>query len=146
MTMHAVNLLLSKLPHEACLAHQLPGIVKNLLSVAVLCNTGHEDFFFTKLVAKSLSTVKPSCKGGKTPRIVFGKSRLLTTAGLLSLPSTMSDELSSPLLPLLLDNLPTAYLSQPWPTASMYFQNGSINELLLHVSQLPCQVHAHQGY
>jgi hypothetical protein len=44
-TTHAVNLLLSNLPPKACLAHQLPGLVNNLLSVAVLCNQGCKIFF-----------------------------------------------------------------------------------------------------
>jgi hypothetical protein len=44
MTTHAVNLLLSKLPPEACLAHQLPGLINNLLSVAILCNAGCKVF------------------------------------------------------------------------------------------------------
>jgi hypothetical protein len=45
MTTHAINLLLRKLPPEARLAHQLPGLVNNLLSVAVLCDAGCEVFF-----------------------------------------------------------------------------------------------------
>jgi hypothetical protein len=39
-TTHAVNLLLSKLPPNARMAHSLPGLTNNLLSVAVLCNAG----------------------------------------------------------------------------------------------------------
>jgi len=42
---HAVNLLLTKLPDDARLTHQLPGLVNNLLSVAVLCDAGCEVFF-----------------------------------------------------------------------------------------------------
>jgi hypothetical protein len=45
MTMLAVNLMLSKLPSEAQLAHQLFDLVNNLLSVAVLCNAGCKVFF-----------------------------------------------------------------------------------------------------
>jgi hypothetical protein len=44
-TMHAINLLLSKLPPEARLAHQLPGLVNNLLSIAILCNKSCKVFF-----------------------------------------------------------------------------------------------------
>ncbi len=44
-TTHAVGLLLSNLPPEACLNHQLPGLVNNLLSVAILCNAGCKVFF-----------------------------------------------------------------------------------------------------
>jgi hypothetical protein len=44
-TTHAVDLLLSNLPPKARLAHQLPSLVNNILSVAVLCNTGCKVFF-----------------------------------------------------------------------------------------------------
>jgi hypothetical protein len=43
--MHAIDLMLSKLPPEACLSHQLPGLVNNLLSLAILCNAGCKVFF-----------------------------------------------------------------------------------------------------
>jgi hypothetical protein len=42
---HAVDILLSNLPPEACLVYQLPGLVNNLLSIAILCYTGCEVFF-----------------------------------------------------------------------------------------------------
>ncbi len=42
---HTVNLLLNKLPTDARLAHRLPGLVNNLLLVAVLCDAGCEVFF-----------------------------------------------------------------------------------------------------
>jgi hypothetical protein len=42
---HAVNLLLTKLPDDARLAHRLPGLIKNLLSGAVLYNAGCKVFF-----------------------------------------------------------------------------------------------------
>jgi hypothetical protein len=45
-TTHAVDLLLSKLPPEARLAHQLPGLVKNLVSIAILCNVDCNIFFY----------------------------------------------------------------------------------------------------
>jgi hypothetical protein len=44
-TTHAVNCLLSKLPPNAPMVHSLPGLTNNLLSVAVLCDTGCEVFF-----------------------------------------------------------------------------------------------------
>jgi hypothetical protein len=44
-TTHAVNLLLIKLPPEARLAHQLPGLVNYPLSIAVLCDAGCKVFF-----------------------------------------------------------------------------------------------------
>jgi hypothetical protein len=44
-TMHTVNLLLSKLPPEAPLAHRLPSLFNDLLSIAVLCNAGCKVFF-----------------------------------------------------------------------------------------------------
>ena len=42
---HAVDLLLTKLPADAHLTHQLPGLINNVFSVAVLCNTRCEVFF-----------------------------------------------------------------------------------------------------
>jgi hypothetical protein len=45
MTTQAVNLLLSKLPPEACLTHQLYGLINNLLSITVLCNVSCKVFF-----------------------------------------------------------------------------------------------------
>jgi hypothetical protein len=44
-TTHTVDLLLRKLPPDARMAHSLPGLTNNLLSVAVLCNAGCEVFF-----------------------------------------------------------------------------------------------------
>jgi hypothetical protein len=44
-TTHAIDVLLSNLPPKACLAHQLPSLVSNLLSVAILCNAGCKVFF-----------------------------------------------------------------------------------------------------
>jgi hypothetical protein len=44
-TTHAINLLPSKLLPEARLAHQLPGLVNNLLSIAILCDAGCKAFF-----------------------------------------------------------------------------------------------------
>jgi hypothetical protein len=41
----AVNLLLTKLPAEVRLAHRLPGLVNNLLLVAVLCDASCNVFF-----------------------------------------------------------------------------------------------------
>jgi hypothetical protein len=46
-TTHAVDLLLSKLPTNARMAHSLPGLTNNLLSVAVLCNASCKVFFNT---------------------------------------------------------------------------------------------------
>jgi hypothetical protein len=46
-TTHAVDLLLSKLPPNSRMAHSLPGLTNNLLSIAVLCNAGCEVFFNT---------------------------------------------------------------------------------------------------
>jgi hypothetical protein len=44
-TIHAVNLLLSKLPPNARMSHSFPSLTNNLLSVAVLCDAGCEVFF-----------------------------------------------------------------------------------------------------
>ncbi len=43
--MHSVDLLLQKLPPNTRMAHSLPGLTNNLLSVAVLCNAGCEVLF-----------------------------------------------------------------------------------------------------
>ena len=42
---HTVDLLLGSLPPDARMAHSLPGLTNNLLSVAVLCDAGCEVFF-----------------------------------------------------------------------------------------------------
>ncbi len=42
---HMMDLLLQKLPSDVCMAHHLPGLVNNLLSIAVLCNTGCKVYF-----------------------------------------------------------------------------------------------------
>jgi hypothetical protein len=44
-TTHAVNLLLSKLPTNARMAHSLLSLTNNCLSIAVLCNAGCKVFF-----------------------------------------------------------------------------------------------------
>jgi hypothetical protein len=44
-TTHAVKFLLSKLPQNAHMAHSLPGLTNNLLSIAVLCDADSEVFF-----------------------------------------------------------------------------------------------------
>ncbi len=44
-TTHVMDLLLQKLPPDTCMAHPLPGLVNNLLTVAVLCNTGCKVYF-----------------------------------------------------------------------------------------------------
>jgi hypothetical protein len=44
-TTHAINLLLWNLSPEARLGHCLPGLVNNLLSIAVLVDTGCKVFF-----------------------------------------------------------------------------------------------------
>jgi hypothetical protein len=72
-TVHAVNLLLSKLPPEACLAHQLPGLVNNLLSIAVLCNAGCK-VFFHKTGCKVTLDRETILQGWREPKIAFGMS------------------------------------------------------------------------
>jgi hypothetical protein len=44
-TTHAMDLLLQKLLPNTCMAHRLPGLVKNLLSIAAFCNTGCKVYF-----------------------------------------------------------------------------------------------------
>jgi hypothetical protein len=64
-TTHTINLLLSKLPPEACLAHQLPGLVNNLLSIM---QHGLRGIFFTKWVAKSHLTGETILQGWHDPK------------------------------------------------------------------------------
>ena len=42
---HGMDLLLQKLPPDVCMAHCLPGLVNNLLSIAVLCDAGCKVYF-----------------------------------------------------------------------------------------------------
>jgi hypothetical protein len=44
-TTHAVHLLLHKLPPNAWMAHSLPSLTNNLLSIVVLCDAGCKVFF-----------------------------------------------------------------------------------------------------
>ncbi len=69
-TTHPVNLLLNKLPPEAPLAHQLPGRVNNLLSVAVLCNAGCK-VFFHKTGCKVTLDRKTILRGWRDPKNCF---------------------------------------------------------------------------
>ncbi len=73
MTMHTVNLLLSKLPPEACLAHQLPSLVNNLLSIPLLCNAGCK-VLFHKTGCEVTLDGKTILQGWQNPKIAFGKS------------------------------------------------------------------------
>jgi hypothetical protein len=73
MTTHAADLLLSKLPPEARLAHQLPAL-STIFSPLPSCATQAARYFFKKQVAKSPSMGKSSCEGGTTPKIAFVKS------------------------------------------------------------------------
>jgi hypothetical protein len=54
-TTHAMDLLLQKLPPDARMAHRLPGLVNNLLSITVLCNQAVR-FTPTVQAARALST------------------------------------------------------------------------------------------
>jgi hypothetical protein len=42
---HAMDLLFQKLPPNTHMAHHLPGLVNNLLSVAVLCDAGCKVYY-----------------------------------------------------------------------------------------------------
>jgi hypothetical protein len=44
-TTHAVDLLLCKLPPDTWMAHSLPSLTNNILSVAVLCDASCKVFF-----------------------------------------------------------------------------------------------------
>ena len=64
---HAVKLLLNKLPADTRLAHRLPGLVNNLLSVAVLCDAGCE-VFFHKHGCKVTHTGETILRGWRNPK------------------------------------------------------------------------------
>jgi hypothetical protein len=44
-TTHQMDLLLQKLPPDACMAHHLPGLINYLLSIAVFCDAGCKVYF-----------------------------------------------------------------------------------------------------
>ncbi len=123
---HAIDLLLRKLPPDSCLAHQFPGLVNNLLSIAVLCNAGCK-VFFHKTGCNVTLDGKTILQGWHNPKNCLWKVILLTTAGQLSILSMTSPDSSSPVLPFPLGSSQTGYLlrglpnltQRCWPTDSM---------------------------
>ena len=77
---HDIDLLLTKLLADARLAHRLPGLINNLLSVVVLCDAGCKPSSKNTAV-RSPSTVRPSSEDGGTQRTDCGMSKLWTTVG-----------------------------------------------------------------
>jgi hypothetical protein len=67
MRTHAMDLLLQKLPPDRPVAHHLPGLVNNLLSVAVLCDAGCEVYFHTTGCEVSLNG-KIILRGWRKPK------------------------------------------------------------------------------
>jgi hypothetical protein len=74
-TTHAVNLLFSKLPPNACMAHSLPGLTNNLPSIAVLCDAGCKVFFNAWL--QSNFDGKVILQGWCDPRHCFWRIRII---------------------------------------------------------------------
>jgi hypothetical protein len=66
-TTHAITLLLSNLPPKAHLAHQLPGLVNNLFSVAILCNAGCK-VLFQKIGCEVTLNGKTILQGCRDPK------------------------------------------------------------------------------
>jgi hypothetical protein len=66
-TTHTVNLLLSNLPPEACLVHQLSSLVINLLSITILCKAGCK-VFFHKTGCKVTLNGKTILRGWRDPK------------------------------------------------------------------------------
>ena len=94
---HAVNLLLNKLPADARLAHQLPGLVNNLLSVAVLCNAGCE-VFFQKHGCEVTHTGETILRGWRDPKNRLWRVKLEDDGWTTKL--TIRDDATHPPIPL----------------------------------------------
>jgi hypothetical protein len=80
ITMHTADLILSKLTPEAHLAHQLPDLVNNLLTVSVLCDAGCKVFFHKTGCEVTLNR-ETILQGWHDPQITFSVTGLLMVAG-----------------------------------------------------------------
>jgi hypothetical protein len=82
-TTHTMDLLLQKLPPNACMAHRLPGLINNPPSVAVLCNAGCKVYFHST-GCKVTPNGEIILRGWMDSKIDCGKSKSSTTAGSLT--------------------------------------------------------------
>ncbi len=109
MTTHAINLLHSKLPPEACLAHRLPGLVNNLLSVAILCNAGSK-VFFHKTGCKVTLNGETILQGWRDPKNCHWRVMIVDDGWTTKL--TIRD-ITRPII--LLSTTPTGHLTNSMP-------------------------------
>jgi hypothetical protein len=110
MTTHAVNLLLSKLPPEACLAHQLPDLINNLLSIAVLCNASCK-VFSQKTGCKATLDGKTILRGWRDPNNCL--LHVMITDDGWTTKLTIRDVTTRPVTPL--STTPTGHLANSMP-------------------------------
>ena len=94
---HAVNLLLNKLPADARLAHRLPDLVNNFLSVAVLCDAGCE-VFFHKHGCEVTHTGETILRGWRDPKNRLWRVKLVDDGWTTKL--TIRDDATRPPIPL----------------------------------------------
>jgi hypothetical protein len=108
-TTHTVNLLLSNLPPEARLVHWLSGLVNNLLSVAILCNTGCKVFFHKTSCEVTLDG-KTILQGWRDPKNCLWHVMIVNNGWTTQL--TIRD-VARPTLPL--STTPTGHLANSMP-------------------------------
>ncbi len=92
-----MNLLLTTLPAKARLAHRLPGLVNNLLSVAVLCDAGC-DVFFHKHGCKVTHNGETILRGWRDPKNRLWRIKLVDNGRKTKL--TICDDPTRPPIPL----------------------------------------------
>ena len=119
---HAVNLLLNKLPADARLAHRLPGLVNNLLSVAVLCDAGCE-VFFHKHGCEVTHNGEIILRGWRDPNNRLWRIKLVDDGWTTKL--TIHDDATRPPIPL--TTTPTG-IAMATPTTSEKAQANSLYE------------------
>jgi hypothetical protein len=119
---HAVNLLLNKLPADARLAHRLPGLVNNLLSVAVLCDAGCE-VFFHKHGCEVTHTGETILRGWRDPKNRLWRVKLVDDGWTTKL--TICDDATRPPIPL--TTTPTG-IAMATPTTVKEAQANSLYE------------------
>jgi hypothetical protein len=111
---HAVDLLLTKLPADARLAHRLPGLVNNLLSVAVLCDAGCE-VFFDKHGCEVTYNGETILRGWRDPKNRLWRVKLVDDGWTTNL--TIRDDALRPPIPL--TTTPTGIAVAAPPTATV---------------------------
>ena len=119
---HAVNLLLTKLPADARLAHRLPGLVNNLLSVAVLCDAGCE-VFFHKHGCEVTHNGEIILRGWRDPKNRLWRVKLVDDGWTTKL--TIRDDATRPPIPL--TTTPTGF-AMATPTTGEEAQANSLYE------------------